>query len=77
VQNGWNAREQAQATRASNEQFLADAASKGVTVYKPTAAEMAQWQLAGKKAAEEILAGLGAEAKAIREELAKDIAAVK
>jgi TRAP-type transport system periplasmic protein len=77
VQNGWNAREQAQATRASNEQFLADAASKGVTVYKPTAAEMAQWQAAGKKAADEILAGLGAEAKAIREELAKDIAAVK
>jgi TRAP-type transport system periplasmic protein len=77
VQNGWNAREQALATRASNEQFLVDAASKGVTVYRPAAAEMAQWQLAGKKAADEILGGLGAEAKSIREELAKDIAAVK
>jgi TRAP-type transport system periplasmic protein len=77
VQNGWNAREQAVATRASNDQFLNDAAAKGVTVYKPTPAEMAQWQLAGKKAAEEIVSGLGPEAKAIREELAKDIASAK
>ena len=77
VQNGWNSREQALATRASNDQFLTDAAAKGVTVYRPTSAELAQWQSAGKKAAEEILIALGPEAAKIRDEIVKDIAAVK
>jgi TRAP-type transport system periplasmic protein len=77
VQNGWNAREQALAARASNDQFLAEAASKGVTVYKPTASELDAWKVAGKKAAEELLAAMGPEAKAIRDELAKDIASAK
>ena len=77
VQNGWNTREQALATRASNDQFLADAAAKGIALIRPTPAEMAMWQAAGKKATDEILSGLGAEAKAIREEIAKDIAAVR
>ena len=77
VQNGWNAREQAQAARVSNDKFIAEAASKGITVYKPSAAEMAQWQAAGKRAGEEILSGLGPEAKKIHDEIIKDIAAVK
>ncbi len=77
VQNGWSAREQAVAARASNEQFLVDAASRGVTVYRPTAPEMAQWRVAGKKAAEDILSSLGAESKAIHDEIVKDLAAVK
>ena len=77
VQNGWNSREQALATRASNEQFLAEAASKGVTVYRPTPAEQAQWQAAGKKAADEILIALGPEAAKIRDEIVRDIATVK
>jgi hypothetical protein len=38
---------------------------------------MAQWQAAGKKASEEILSGLGADAKKIYDDLAKDIAATK
>jgi TRAP-type C4-dicarboxylate transport system substrate-binding protein len=77
VQNGWNAREQAAATRADNDKFLNEAAAKGITVYRPTAAELAQWQAAGKKAADELLAGLGPEAKAIRDEIVKDIGGVK
>ena len=77
VQNGWNAREQALAARQSNDKFLADAAANGITIYKPNAAEMAAWQAAGKKAADELLAGLGAEGRAIRDEIAKDIASVK
>jgi TRAP-type transport system periplasmic protein len=77
VTNGWNAREQARDARAGNEKFIADAASKGVTVYQPTAAEMAQWQAAGRKVAEEMLAALGPEARKIHEEIAKDVAAAK
>ncbi len=77
VQNGWNAREQALATRASNDKYLTEAASKGVTLYRPTAAEMAQWQAAGKKASDDMLAAMGPEAKKIHEELLKDIATVK
>lgn len=77
VQNGWNSREQALATRASNDQFLAEAASKGVTVYRPNAAELLQWQAAGKKAADEIRAALGTEAAKIRDEIVKDIGSAK
>jgi TRAP-type transport system periplasmic protein len=77
VANGWNAREQAIATRAENEKFLAEAASKGITIYRPSVAEAAAWQAAGKKAADELLAAMGPEAKAIRDEIAKDIAGVK
>ncbi len=77
VQNGWNAKEQAQAARASNDKFLADAAAAGISVHKPSAAEMAAWQAAGKKAAEELLAGLSAEGRAIRDEMIKDMAGGK
>jgi TRAP-type transport system periplasmic protein len=77
VTNGWNAREQAKEARVGNDKFIADAASRGVTVYKPTAAEVAQWQAAGKKASEEILSGLGPDAKKIHDEIQKDLAAVR
>jgi TRAP-type transport system periplasmic protein len=77
VTNGWNAREQAATARADNEKYLADAAAKGITVYRPSAAELSQWQAAGKKAADELLAGMGPEAKAIRDELVKDIGTTK
>jgi TRAP-type C4-dicarboxylate transport system substrate-binding protein len=77
VQNGWNGREQALAARASNEKFIAEAATKGITVYKPTPAELAQWQAAGKKASDEIIAAMGPEAKKIHDEILKDIAVVK
>jgi len=77
VQNGWNTSEQAAATRAGNEQFLTTAASKGLSIYRPSPAEILQWQAAGKKASEEILSGLGADAKKIYDDLAKDIAAAK
>jgi TRAP-type transport system periplasmic protein len=77
VTNGWNAREQAIAARADNDKYLADAAAKGITVYRPTAAEQALWQAAGKRAADELLAGMGPEAKAIRDEIVKDIGTVK
>jgi len=77
VSKGWNGREQAREARASNDKFLAEAASKGVTVYRPSAAEMAQWQAAGKKVSEELLAALGPEAKKIHDEIVKDIASVR
>ena len=77
VQKGWNAREQAQAARSSNDKFIGEAASKGITIYKPTPAEMAQWQAAGKKAADEMLAGMGPEGLKIRDEILKDIATAK
>lgn len=77
VQNGWSSRDQAAATRAANDQFLAEAGAKGITVYRPTPEELAQWRAVGKKAADDILSGLGAEARKIRDELAKDIAATK
>lgn len=77
VRNGWNTREQAAATRAANDAFLAEAAAKGITVYRPTEAEQQQWRAAGKKAAEELLDGLGPEGRAIHAEIVKDLAAVK
>jgi len=77
VTNGWNAREQAAAARADNEKFLAEAAGKGITVYRPTAAELATFQAAGKKAADELLAAMGPEARAIRDEIVKDIGSTK
>lgn len=77
VQNGWNAREQALATRAVNEQFLIDAKSRGVNLLRPDPQEMALWQLAGKKAADEILNGLGAQARIIRDDIAKNIETAK
>lgn len=77
VRNGWNTREQAAATRSANEAFLAGAAANGITVYRPTAAEQQQWQAAGRKAAEELLAGLGPEGRAIHAEVLKDLAAAK
>jgi TRAP-type transport system periplasmic protein len=77
VRNGWDTREQATATRASNEAFLAGAGAQGITVYRPTAAETQQWQAAGRKAAEELLSSLGPEGRAIHAEVMKDLAAVK
>jgi TRAP-type transport system periplasmic protein len=77
VTNGWNAREQAREARAGNDKFILEAASKGVTVYKPSAAELAAWQAAGKKASDEILASLGPEAKKIYDEIQRDIASVR
>jgi TRAP-type C4-dicarboxylate transport system substrate-binding protein len=77
VQKGWNAREQAQAARSSNDKFITEATSKGITVYKPTPAELALWQAAGKRAADEMLAGMGPEALKIRDEILKDIAGTK
>ena len=77
VTNGWNAREQAAAARVDNEKFLADAAAKGITVHKPSTAEAALWQAAGKRAADELLAAMGPEARAIRDEIVKDIGPVK
>ena len=77
VTNGWNAREQAAAARVDNEKFLADAAAKGITVHKPNTVEAALWQAAGKRAADELLAAMGPEAKAIRDEIVKDIGPVK
>lgn len=77
VTNGWNAREQARDARVGNDKFIAEAASKGVTVYKPGAAEMALWQAAGRRASEEILSSLGADAKKIYDEIQKDLASVR
>ena len=77
VTNGWNAREQAAAARVDNEKFLVDAAAKGITVHKPTTAEAALWQAAGKRAADELLAAMGPEARVIRDEIVKDIGPMK
>lgn len=77
VTNGWNAREQARDARVGNDKFIAEAASKRVTVYKPGAAEMALWQAAGRRASEEILSSLGADAKKIYDEIQKDLASVR
>jgi len=77
VTNGWNALEQAAAARADNERFIADAAARGVTVYRPNPAETALWQAAGKKAADELLAAMGPEARTIRDEIVKDIGNTK
>jgi TRAP-type C4-dicarboxylate transport system substrate-binding protein len=77
VRNGWNAKDQARDTRAANEKFLADAAGMGITVHRPSAAEQAQWQAAGKKAADELIAAFTPEAKRIYDEIQKDLATLK
>lgn len=78
VRKGWDAKAQSVATRAANEKFLAEgAAAKGVTVYRPTVAELAAWQAAGKKAADELLAAQGAEGRRIYDEIQKDLAQLK
>ncbi|MBL8327898.1 MAG: TRAP transporter substrate-binding protein [Rubrivivax sp.] len=78
VRNGWDSKAQAIATRAANDKFLAEgAAAKGVTVYRPTAAEQALWQAAGKKAADELLAAQGPEGRRIYDEIQKDLAKLK
>jgi TRAP-type C4-dicarboxylate transport system substrate-binding protein len=77
VRSGWNVKDQVRDTRAANEKFLADAAGMGITVYRPTAAELAQWQVAGKKAAEELIAGFTPEAKRIYDEIQRDLATLK
>ena len=77
MQNGWDAKAQAKAARIGNDKFIADAATRGITVYTPNAAEMAQWKAAGKRASEEMMAGMGPEAKQIHEGILRDIAGVK
>jgi TRAP-type transport system periplasmic protein len=77
VTNGWNAREQQRDSRAQNDKFIAEAAQRGVTVHTPSTAELEQWRALGKKAADELLAGLGPEAKKIHDEIVRDIATVK
>lgn len=78
VRKGWDAKAQAAATRAANEKFLAEgAAAKGVTVYRPTPAELAAWQAAGKKAADELLAAQGPDGRRIYEEIQKDLAQLR
>ena len=77
VTNGWDAREQAMAARANNDRFIAEAATKGVTVHRPGAAEQALWQAAGKRAADELLATMSPEARAIRDEIVRDISGVR
>ena len=77
VQNGWDARAQAQAARAGNDKFIAEAATRGITVYKPNAAEMVQWRAAGKRASDELTAAMGPEAKKIHDGILKDIAGIK
>ncbi len=77
VQNGWDARAQAKAARIGNDKFIAAAATRGITVYTPNAAEMALWKAAGKRASDEMVAGMGPEARKIHEGILKDIAGVK
>lgn len=77
VRNGWNSKEQARDTRAGNDKFLADAATHGVTVYRPSEAELVQWQAAGRKASDELLSAMSPEGRKIHEEIVRDIANVK
>lgn len=74
---GWNAKDQARDTRKLNEAFIEQAAAKGVTIYKPTAAETAQWQAAGKVARDELVAAMSPEARKIHDEILKDLASMK
>jgi TRAP-type C4-dicarboxylate transport system substrate-binding protein len=77
VRNGWSVKDQVRDTRASNEKFLADAAGLGITVVRPSAAELAQWQAAGRKAAEELIAGFTPEARRIYDDIQRDLATLK
>ncbi|MBM3389381.1 MAG: TRAP transporter substrate-binding protein [Betaproteobacteria bacterium] len=77
VTAAWDARAQARDARADNEKFLADAASRGITVRKPSAAELEAWRAVGKRAADELLAQMSPEARQIRDEIARDIAGVR
>jgi TRAP-type C4-dicarboxylate transport system substrate-binding protein len=77
VRNGWSVKDQVRDTRASNEKFLADAAGIGITIVRPSAAELAQWQAAGRKAAEELIAGFTPEARRIYDDIQRDLATLK
>jgi TRAP-type transport system periplasmic protein len=77
VRNGWDSKAQSAAIRASNEQFLAEASSKGVTVHRLSAAELAAWQAAGKRATEELVANLSPEGRKIHEDILADLARLR
>jgi TRAP-type transport system periplasmic protein len=77
VQKAWNSAEQARDVRAANDRFVANAAAAGVTIHRPSAAEQAQWQAAGKKVTEDMLAAMGPESKKIYYEIQRDIASAK
>jgi TRAP-type transport system periplasmic protein len=77
LQKAWNSAEQARDVRAANEKFVANAQAAGVTIHRPTPADLAQWQAAGKKAADELLAAAGPESKKIYDEIQRDISKAK
>ena len=77
VLNAYPARELALAARAQTEKFLREAASRGVTVYRPTPDEQKAWQAAGKQAADQLISGLGPQGVKIRDDIVKSIAGAK
>lgn len=61
--------------RAQIEKIIADAPGRGVTVHRLSETELKPWREIGKKAAEDIMATLPPEAKALRESLVKQVQA--
>jgi TRAP-type transport system periplasmic protein len=59
--------------RAAVDKILTAAKDKGITVHRPTEAELAPWRAAGQKAADEIMATLGLDAAQIRAQLVNSI----
>jgi TRAP-type C4-dicarboxylate transport system substrate-binding protein len=55
--------------RAQVEKIIDGAAAKGITVHRPTAAELAAWRAAGEKSAAAVMATLPADAATLRDEL--------
>jgi TRAP-type transport system periplasmic protein len=64
---------QREGARAAVNKILVAAKDKGITVHRLSDAELAPWRVAGSKAADEIMATLGADAAQIRAQLVKSI----
>ena len=69
--DAWHTPSLVQAVRAQNERIVNEAAGRGITVYRPSAAEMIQWREVGLKSAEAVMATLAPEAQKLRAEITR------
>jgi TRAP-type transport system periplasmic protein len=69
VTAAWDTPGLLKAVRETSDKIIAGAAAKGVTIYRPTAAETAAWRAVGEKSTAAVMATLPPSAAALREQV--------